>query len=368
MATCVEARAAPLIATSGFLSDEPQSTCSSDDEPPIRRSRTLRPAISPLVPIVGPNGARSAYYPSISPSLSRRSSSAGSAFSACSSKSVHFQSAETLTSVWHTYSPDQYDRSPIIPSGDDLEIPSCKNATEGGWIKCLRRKAKEAAAEGVAPPFISAVFNQPVLKPSQTALSSPDIDGLPLGSSPSGIPLSFTSTAPDHLIPVLSTDESSCSSESSDFEHHLSPMPTDDAELSTTPTPAPLGKHHRTASMELCLSLAFDDTKVKPQWHGEMSEDVVEDDDDDGEQGEDEQDEDEDDEPEPRQRGLGMCSLGKFTRSSLYSSDDALGGCELFAPFQSMQLDSDIPFSQSKLCIIRLLARSLGSMERPGRS
>lgn len=254
----------------------------------VARSRPLRPAIYPLHSIITSSNTS----PTHSPCMSRRSSSAGSNVS---SKSVRFP--DEIATFRYTHSREQYDRSPIIPSCADLEIPSCKAANSGGWRTCLQKKAREAALANQPPPFISSVWSGDLNHPTPI--------------SPSSV-----------LCPSLVHEDWSSSSES---EEHFSP---------TTFTPPPQHDNYQPLSSELLTKSLLSTTEKTFSWDNfRTATDSYDDDaeDDDAEvdticrkrdrQSDAESDEDDEDRP------ARICSLGgKISRTELYSEVDCLGG------------------------------------------
>lgn len=282
----------------------------------LPKPRPLRPTIFPLHPILSKSGS-----PIHSPTreMSRRSSSAGSCGS---NKSVHFPYHDhQLTSFQFTHSRDQYDRSPIIPSCEDLEIPSCKKAGSGAWMRCLQRKAKEASEAGQAPPFISSVFSGDLSHP---APSPADVPGLLhedwSSSSESDEHLSPTSYTPPH--------DNLCAISSSQLSTALlshSMLDTPRSFCWDTVRPESDVYEDDADDSEVQTIRSKHGSQEGSEASGDESEhDLVSQD---GECEDDDEFVDSDEEAEGR---MGIVGLGKFSRSSLYADDDLLGGCACF--------------------------------------
>lgn len=209
-----------------------------------------------------------------SAATSRRSSSASATARPMSGKCVHFPCApDKLNSVAYTHSRELYDRSPILPSTIDLDIPSCRSNEEQGWIQCLQRKVKEAADEGRPLPHIKC----------ERPESAPTLGG---------------------LTPGMSYDSGTSSSDSEELFTPLSISPP------------------MTMSSPMTLSNSHMDYRNGDKWEKAGSSAMV-----DCGDAEEEGDSDASSEDECDMRKPGMCSLGKFSRSSLFECD-ALGGCQ----------------------------------------
>jgi len=269
----------------------PQIEDCCDHPKSVARSRPLRPAIYPLHSIITTSSSNTS--PTHSPCMSRRSSSAGSNVS---SKSVRFP--DEISTFRFTHSREQYDRSPIIPSCEDLEIPSCKAVDSGSWRTCLQKKAREAALANQPPPFISTVWSGDLNHPTPISPSSA-------------------------VCPSLVHEDWSSSSES---EEHLSP---------TNLTPPPQHDSYLPLSSELLCKSLLSTSEKTFSWDSFRSatdsydDDAEEDDDAEGDticrkrDRLSEGDSDEEDEDRPAR----ICSLGgKISRTELYSEVDCLGG------------------------------------------
>lgn len=212
-----------------------------------------------------------------------------------SGKCVHFPCApDKLNHVAYTHSRELYDRSPILPSAGaaSLDIPSCRNDEEqGSWIQCLQRKVKEAVDEG---------FPAPHTKPAE-------------GSTPEHNTVS-------HFSPAY---ESSSGTSCSDTDELVTPLSCSPpfSTPSFSPEPQEIKQvflHDSTewSSVEMVQSevpAAMVDAGVEEEVDSECDTASSE-------------DESALSHPDSASRRPGMCSLGKFSRSSLFECD-AFGGC-----------------------------------------
>lgn len=233
------------------------------------------------------------------------SSSASSSFSSqqqqVSGKCVHFPCApDKLNIVAYTHSPELYDRSPILPSAGaaSLDIPSCRNDDEeGSWIQCLQRKVKEAVDEGLPAPHTKPVES-----------STPEHISVPQTSQHSG-----SSNNGGGSSSSSQTYDSSGTS-SSDTEELVTPLSCSPplftpSRLSPVPSLSIFGRSdEKSVMVDAGVEEADDDSECEVASS-------------------------EDEQPAQQEyfgRRPGMCSLGKFSRSSLFECD-AFGGCALSA-------------------------------------
>ncbi|GAA5991664.1 hypothetical protein JCM11641_000946 [Rhodosporidiobolus odoratus] len=259
------------------------------------------PSTSPSSPYTSPPCSRP---------LSRRSST---------SKSVRFARC-TNASVFPTHSTYEYDRSPIIPTGESesLEIKRNNDDDDGGWVQCHVREKKEGEQARCSPqlPKHSPAMENPVegvhglIEGGFFVGDSAERDG----AHPA---LEAADVIPEDNEPLEFEDEGMVvddSTESASDEAHMAPVPS----LIRTGSLSEEDESSSSAAEDIpppsSPDLSEYDAHAPRIRRGSVSSD-----------GDEPMEEKERKRAECRKK-FGLCAMGKWSRSDLFQSHDSLGG------------------------------------------